>query len=222
MKKVEKISNIGFVGIAIWFPVMFVFLFLAEKNILSTNTMEMIGVIAAVFIFIFIVTLWICSVVRLIKGWKDRTDSLNMIYLLLLLLGTIIGSMIFHVLETTAVKSNKTNAPTVSLTCKGNKFVKYILIGSVLFFPLGLLAGITANFDGKAFELISFSAAILTIIPYLCLFAIWFIGICRLIINWRIRALTLNVAYSMLIFFLPLIGGIIFCFINEPNYTETE
>ena len=220
MKKIEQIANIGFFGIALWFPVTFAFLYLAEKNVLIENSIETFGLISAVSISIFITTLWVCSMIRLIRGWKNRTDSINTTYLFLLLLGTIIGSVIFHILESTATRSIIGNKNSTNLTYKGNKFVKYILIGSVLFFPIAIFIGTTANLDGKVFELVSFYATIFIVVPYFCLFTIWFLGIFRLVNEWRMRTMTINVGYALLLFFLPLVGGILFCFIDDKKESQ--
>ena len=217
MNKLEKISHVAFVGIAAWFPITFLFLLLAERNILDTAAMEIVGGIAAGIMLLFIAVLWICGVARLIKGWSLRSDSRNLIYILLLFFGTIIGSMIFHILETNAFKNKEKSAFSCNLTHKGSKFVRYISWGSILFFPLGLLTGISANLDGELFSRISFFTAILTVVPYLCLFAIWFIGIFRLIIDWKYRVVTMNLGYLLLLFLVPLIGGMIFCLIDDEK-----
>jgi len=96
---INRILKISFWGTILWFPFAFILLLLAVSGVLSAERMAIVGDVAAVIIGVFTVSLWLFSIVRLFTDWGRRTVQRNIIYFFLLFMGSIIGAMIFYILD---------------------------------------------------------------------------------------------------------------------------
>ena len=94
----------SFWGLVLWFPIVFVFLFLVDSGVVEVSQMDAIGNVAAILFVVFSGFLWVSCVIRLFQLWKMRSNKRNYIYVALLFFGTIIGSMIFYILESKVLK----------------------------------------------------------------------------------------------------------------------
>ena len=96
---INRILKISFWGIIFWFPLAFILLGLTASGIINTEKSVIIGDIAAITIGTFSVSLWMFSIVSLFFNWSKRTLRTNILYFVLIFIGSIIGSMIFYILD---------------------------------------------------------------------------------------------------------------------------
>lgn len=105
-EKVGLVSKISFWGLILWFPCGIAFLFLVEQGVVSESLAHIIGDAFAVVVLFLTISLWLSCLIRLIQQWSNRSNGQNYAYLILLIFGTIIGSMIFYLIET-RIKDNE-------------------------------------------------------------------------------------------------------------------
>lgn len=215
-----KISKISFWSIWALIPTGLAILIIAEQGILDEKRLHLVGDIFAVAFLFAIAGLWFSSVIRLVKGWPERSDKRNWILAVLLFFGTIIGSIIFYVCESPKCSTDKNTlhgSMPSGLSYRSSRLVRRIFWLCILFWPIVFIAGFSARLEGAFFQIISFFASILVIPCALALVGIWGLGVYRLISDWRMRTATLNFGYLMLLVFTSFLGGMVFCLIDEKE-----
>jgi len=92
----------------------------------------------------------------------------------------------------------------------------------ISFWPIAFLAGLSAGIESRFFETISFFLGVLVIPCIIGLIGIWSVGIYRIFRGWDNRTKTLNFGYLMLLVFFSFLGGMIFCFVDDPDKSKDK
>lgn len=102
MSKKGRFMRFMFWGLVLWFPISLIFVVGADQGTFDESTMSVFGNISAAFFLLFAIGLWGSCMVRLVKHWEEREQKKNYIGIALLIFGTIIGSMIFYLIDSSS------------------------------------------------------------------------------------------------------------------------
>jgi MFS family permease len=189
---------------------------------LNEKSLHYAGLIFASLLLFFFVGLWLTSIAKLFSDWSVRSINKNWILAALLFFGTIIGSIVFHVVEENRKSFEIINRSQKrkKLNYKSSRLVRRFVWIGLLAFPLGFIAGSTASSEARTLIVVSNLSAAMTIPCFVSLAAVWAIGIYRLLVFWSQRNSVLNVGYSLLLFLGVFFGALIFSFIPETCDSE--